>query len=211
MPRHTDIHHPTSATASVSYAYPLQIRRKCISNQLRGLLDVEPLHFVCSAASDATRVENMDAVSQLQFNASNQQQFSSTQLLEDMMFDSNMQLYDFTDLDQMNSPFASYIPLPVGSVGGGGGSGSGSGNNGVTIGAASSAGNGSNKISLGMGPGGKLHYIKVSTDSSIGQFAGRHNQHVRLVSISWSDQKRRHGQVQNEQQQWQQQQQQRRH
>ena len=41
--------------------FPAQIRRKGISNQLRGLLEVEPLHFTCCAASEATRVENMDA------------------------------------------------------------------------------------------------------------------------------------------------------
>lgn len=45
------------------HTFPSQIRRKSISNQLRGLLEVEPLHFTCCAASEATRVEKMDTVS----------------------------------------------------------------------------------------------------------------------------------------------------
>lgn len=48
--------------------FPSQIRRKGISNQLRGLLDVEPLHFTCFAASEATRIENMDSVAAVQAN-----------------------------------------------------------------------------------------------------------------------------------------------
>lgn len=56
--------------------FPSQIRRKGISNQLRGLLEVEPLHFTCSSASEATRIENMDAeTNQL------------TNVIEDILFD----------------------------------------------------------------------------------------------------------------------------
>lgn len=50
--------------------FPQQIRRKSISNQLRGLLEVEPLHFTCCAASDATRVEKMDSVASSPTNSS---------------------------------------------------------------------------------------------------------------------------------------------
>lgn len=121
---------------------------------MRGLLDVEPLHFVMSAGSEQTRVENMDAMSQLQFNASNMQQFSSTQMLEDLMFDSSLQLNDYSDADPM------YATAVVGG-GGVGGSVSGSIGNSVTLSSGGNGGSGSNKISLGMGPGGKFHYIKV--------------------------------------------------
>lgn len=70
----------------------MQVRRKCVSNQLRGLLEVEPLHFTCCAASESTRVENMDAASSLQYN--NNMQFSNNSLLEDLMFDNTLLLYD---------------------------------------------------------------------------------------------------------------------
>lgn len=50
--------------------FPSQIRRKSISNQLRGLLEVEPLHFTCCAASEATRVEKMDSVTAAPTNSS---------------------------------------------------------------------------------------------------------------------------------------------
>lgn len=43
-------------------SFPHLIKRKGISNQVRGLLEVEPLHFTCLAASEATRIENMDAL-----------------------------------------------------------------------------------------------------------------------------------------------------
>lgn len=35
---------------------------------MRGLLEVEPLHFTCCAASEATRVENMDSAAAMQSN-----------------------------------------------------------------------------------------------------------------------------------------------
>lgn len=72
--------------------YPLQIRRKCISNQLRGLLEVEPLHFTCCAASESTRVEALDPVASQQF--SNHMQYSNHSLLEDLMFDNALSQYD---------------------------------------------------------------------------------------------------------------------
>ncbi|XP_058811824.1 baculoviral IAP repeat-containing protein 6 isoform X3 [Topomyia yanbarensis] len=40
---------------------PLQLRRRGIGNHFKGLLEVEPLHYVCSSTSDATRLENVDA------------------------------------------------------------------------------------------------------------------------------------------------------
>ncbi|XP_062702655.1 baculoviral IAP repeat-containing protein 6 isoform X3 [Aedes albopictus] len=42
---------------------PLQLRRRGIGNHFKGLLEVEPLHYVCSSTSDATRLENVDASS----------------------------------------------------------------------------------------------------------------------------------------------------
>lgn len=41
-------------------SFPHLIKSKAVSNQIRGMLDVEPLHFTCSAASEATRIESMD-------------------------------------------------------------------------------------------------------------------------------------------------------
>jgi baculoviral IAP repeat-containing protein 6 (apollon) len=42
----------------------MHLRRKSISNHIKGLLEVEPLHFVCCSTSEATRIENMDSTSQ---------------------------------------------------------------------------------------------------------------------------------------------------
>ena len=42
---------------------PLQLRRKGIGNHFKGILEVEPLHYVCSSTSDATRLENIDSTS----------------------------------------------------------------------------------------------------------------------------------------------------
>lgn len=41
-------------------SFPHLIKSKAVSNQIRGMLEVEPLHFTCSAASEATRIESMD-------------------------------------------------------------------------------------------------------------------------------------------------------
>lgn len=41
---------------------PIHLRRKSISNHIKGLLEVEPLHFVCCSTSEATRIENMDSM-----------------------------------------------------------------------------------------------------------------------------------------------------
>lgn len=57
--------------------FPSQIRRKGISNQIRGILEVEPLHFTCCAASEATRVENMDSAAATQAN----------NIIDDILFD----------------------------------------------------------------------------------------------------------------------------
>lgn len=43
--------------------FPHLIKCKSVSNQLRGLLEVEQLHFNCAATSEATRIDNMDTVS----------------------------------------------------------------------------------------------------------------------------------------------------
>lgn len=62
--------------------FPSQIRRKGISNQLRGLLEVEPLHFTCCSASEATRIENMDSVASIQANNA----------AEDIIFETSSQM-----------------------------------------------------------------------------------------------------------------------
>jgi baculoviral IAP repeat-containing protein 6 len=41
---------------------PYHLRRKSINNHIKGLLEVEPLHFVCCSTSEATRIENMDSL-----------------------------------------------------------------------------------------------------------------------------------------------------
>lgn len=61
--------------------FPSQIRRKGISNQIRGILEVEPLHFTCCAASEATRVENMDSAAATQAN----------NIIDDILFDAPAQ------------------------------------------------------------------------------------------------------------------------
>ncbi|XP_059612083.1 baculoviral IAP repeat-containing protein 6 [Phlebotomus argentipes] len=45
---------------------PFHMRKRGIGNQLKGLLEVEPLHYVCVSASEATRLENMDSISAAQ-------------------------------------------------------------------------------------------------------------------------------------------------
>lgn len=42
--------------------FPQLIRCKNISNQLRGLLEVEQLQFTCIGTSEATHIDNFDAV-----------------------------------------------------------------------------------------------------------------------------------------------------
>lgn len=42
---------------------PMHLRRKSVSNHIKGLLEVEPLHFVCCSTSEATRIENIDSTS----------------------------------------------------------------------------------------------------------------------------------------------------
>ncbi|XP_037945587.1 baculoviral IAP repeat-containing protein 6-like isoform X2 [Teleopsis dalmanni] len=43
--------------------FPHLIKCKSVSNQLRGLLEVEQLHFSCAATSEATRIDNLDSIS----------------------------------------------------------------------------------------------------------------------------------------------------
>lgn len=64
-----------SSESSEFKALPSQIRRKAVCNQLKGLLEVEALHFVCCGSSEATRLENIDSN-------------SSANVFEDIMFDS---------------------------------------------------------------------------------------------------------------------------
>ncbi|XP_055696918.1 baculoviral IAP repeat-containing protein 6 isoform X3 [Phlebotomus papatasi] len=45
---------------------PFHMRKRGIGNQLKGLLEVEPLHYTCIGASEATRLENMDSMSAAQ-------------------------------------------------------------------------------------------------------------------------------------------------
>lgn len=40
---------------------PFQLRRKGIGSHFKGALEVEPLHFVCTGTSEATRLENTDS------------------------------------------------------------------------------------------------------------------------------------------------------
>lgn len=87
--------------ASVAaYVYP--IKRRCVSNQLRGLLEVEPLHFTCCASSDSARVEVVDTGSgggalaaASAFGASSA---SSMQL---QMLDDAMYLQDVPSIDEL--------------------------------------------------------------------------------------------------------------
>jgi baculoviral IAP repeat-containing protein 6 len=39
------------------------MRKKSINNHIKGLLEVEPLHFTCCSTSEATRIESMDSLS----------------------------------------------------------------------------------------------------------------------------------------------------
>lgn len=60
---------------------PIQLRRKSISNHIKGLLEVEPLHYTCCSTSEATRVENMDAVS-----------MQATNIIDDIVIDTPPQI-----------------------------------------------------------------------------------------------------------------------
>lgn len=92
--------------------FPSQIRRKGISNQLRGLLEVEPLHFTCSSASEATRIENMDA-------ETNQM----TNMIEDILFDGPSS----TPILQPSTSAASILAASAAAVAAASSSGSGGG------------------------------------------------------------------------------------
>lgn len=56
---------------------PLQLRRKSISNNFKGLLEVEPIQYTCCSTSEATRIENIDSVSVIQ----------STNIIDDILTD----------------------------------------------------------------------------------------------------------------------------
>lgn len=56
---------------------PMQLRRKGISNHFKGLLEVEPIHYVCCSTSEATRIENMDSMS-----------MQSSNIIEDILIES---------------------------------------------------------------------------------------------------------------------------
>ncbi|CAG9807884.1 unnamed protein product [Chironomus riparius] len=51
------------ATDNSEIRIPFHLRKKSINNHIKGLLEVEPLHFICSSTSEATRIENMDSIS----------------------------------------------------------------------------------------------------------------------------------------------------
>lgn len=55
---------------------PIQLRRKSISNHIKGLLEVEPLHYTCYSTSEATRIENMDSLS-----------IQATSIIDDIVID----------------------------------------------------------------------------------------------------------------------------
>lgn len=93
------------------HTFPSQIRRKSISNQLRGLLEVEPLHFTCYAASEATRVEKMDSAAAIQ----------ASTMMDEIMFEPMSQQQMLVNALNQNND--------VGVIGGGGGGGSGSNTN----------------------------------------------------------------------------------
>ncbi|XP_055530487.1 baculoviral IAP repeat-containing protein 6 isoform X3 [Wyeomyia smithii] len=59
---------------------PLQLRRRGIGNHFKGLLEVEPLHYVCSSTSDATRLENVDA-----------NNIQATNIIDDFLMENNTQ------------------------------------------------------------------------------------------------------------------------
>lgn len=60
---------------------PIQLRRKSISNHIKGLLEVEPLHYTCCSTSEATRIENMDSLS-----------MQNTNLIDDIVIDTPQQI-----------------------------------------------------------------------------------------------------------------------
>ncbi|CRK88840.1 CLUMA_CG002660, isoform A [Clunio marinus] len=60
---------------------PVQIRRKSISNHIKGLLEVEPLHYTCCSTSEATRIENMDSLS-----------LQATNIIDDIVIDTPPQI-----------------------------------------------------------------------------------------------------------------------
>ncbi|XP_055591797.1 baculoviral IAP repeat-containing protein 6-like isoform X1 [Uranotaenia lowii] len=59
---------------------PLQLRRRGIGNHFKGLLEVEPLHYVCSSTSDATRLENIDS-----------NNIQSTNIIDDFLMENTVQ------------------------------------------------------------------------------------------------------------------------
>ncbi|XP_075144573.1 BIR repeat containing ubiquitin-conjugating enzyme [Haematobia irritans] len=78
--------------------FPHLIKCKSVSNQLRGLLEVEQLHFTCAATSEATRIDNMDAVSS---NASTSNVNMDDLLIAPVVVETVDQMYS----DKMNDIF----------------------------------------------------------------------------------------------------------
>lgn len=66
---------------------PFQLRQRGIGNHLKGLLEVEPLHFACYCASEATRIENMDSLSSS----------SSGNVTEDIIFEAPFEIDSMTN------------------------------------------------------------------------------------------------------------------
>lgn len=78
---------------------PIQLRQRGIGNHLKGLLEVEPLHFTCCGVSEATRLENMD---------SQQTNQSAANIIEDIMYE--------TPLDgniEISGPTMNSLPKPL--------------------------------------------------------------------------------------------------
>lgn len=81
------------------------MRRKAVSSQLRGLLEVEPLHFTCCSASEATRVENVDSILS-----------SQNTIIDDILFDSPAQSVHHNDVTIPNKYNEKGEDISMGSV-----------------------------------------------------------------------------------------------
>lgn len=78
---------------------PIQLRRKSISNHIKGLLEVEPLHYTCCSTSEATRIENMDSLS-----------LQATNIIDDIVIDTPPQIGN--SLGNSKSSNTNFIKMP---------------------------------------------------------------------------------------------------
>lgn len=80
---------------------PFQLlRHRGIGSHLKGLLEVEPLHFTCCAMTEATRVENMDS----------QSSSHSSNIVEDIIFEAS---FENMDTIQSNGPTSIALIPPI--------------------------------------------------------------------------------------------------